>query len=264
MPLSHQWTGDQYRCGRWVASQRHQCPPRRKRRGDAGTGAWMTHAALAADIVKRGDATRGPLAHSSAYGGAAPGSDAAMATFARNDAAADTPRTPVKESLISGDAYVCANISSPQTCDERHRNDSGGWNTVGFLDSGTTTSRGKWRGIDPANIAAPTVKVLYDAYGLLYTRDSVLHPLSSSEFREVVGSLETLSLISAVDGKTGSFAVLQTPGRRRRKDIFANIHGLADEKRVASCVGEKEMEQAVEGLGVGILRSILSGEALDY
>ncbi|KAK3383003.1 putative cell division control protein [Lasiosphaeria ovina] len=115
-----------------------------------------------------------------------------------------------------------------------------------------------------SQIAAPTVKVLYDAYGLLCTRDSVLHPLSSSEFREVVGSLETLSLISAVDGKTGSFAVLQTPGRRRRKGIFANVHGLADEKRVASCVGEKEMEQAVEGLGVGILRSILSGEALDY
>ncbi|KAK3394308.1 putative cell division control protein [Podospora didyma] len=115
-----------------------------------------------------------------------------------------------------------------------------------------------------SQITAPTVKVLFETYSVLCTRDSVLHPLSSSEFREVVGSLETLSLISAVDGKTGSFAVLQTPGRRKRKDIFASVTGLADERRVASCVGEKEMEQAVEGLGVGILRSILSGEALDY
>ena len=72
-----------------------------------------------------------------------------------------------------------------------------------------------------------------------------------------------MSLITAVDGKTGSFAVLQTPGRRKRKDIFANVHGLGDEKRVASCFGEKEMEQALDsGTGVGILRSILSDDAM--
>ncbi|KAK3943610.1 cell division control protein 18 [Diplogelasinospora grovesii] len=115
---------------------------------------------------------------------------------------------------------------------------------------------------------APTVKTLYEAYSQLCTRESVLHPLSSSEFREVVGSLETLSLITPVDGKTGSLVVAQTPGsvrRRRRMDGFTTM-GSGDEKRVASCVGEKEMEQAVEesGAGVGILRSILSGEALDY
>ncbi|KAK3337025.1 P-loop containing nucleoside triphosphate hydrolase protein [Cercophora scortea] len=116
-----------------------------------------------------------------------------------------------------------------------------------------------------AQVTAPTVKTLFETYSVLCTRDSVLHPLSSSEFREVVGSLETLSLTTAVDGKTGSFAVLQTPGggRKRRKDIFAGVHGLADEKRVASCVGESEMEGALEGPGVGILRSILSGDALD-
>ncbi|KAK3695000.1 P-loop containing nucleoside triphosphate hydrolase protein [Podospora appendiculata] len=115
-----------------------------------------------------------------------------------------------------------------------------------------------------SQVTAPTVKTLFETYSVLCTRDSVLHPLSSSEFREVVGSLETLSLTTAVDGKTGSFAVLQTPGgRKRRKDIFAGVHGLADEKRVASCVGESEMEGALEGPGVGILRSILSGEALD-
>ncbi|KAM7211236.1 cell division control protein [Rhypophila decipiens] len=114
-------------------------------------------------------------------------------------------------------------------------------------------------------VAAPTVKALYDIYSVLCTRDSVLHPLSSSEFREVIGSLETLSLISEADGKTGSFRVSQTPGgRKKRRDIFANVHGLGDEKRVASCVGEKEMETALEaGAGVGILMSILSGEALD-
>jgi cell division control protein 6 len=110
---------------------------------------------------------------------------------------------------------------------------------------------------------APNIKTLYDTYCLLCTQDSVLHPLSSSEFREVMGSLETLSLVSAVDGKTGSFTVSQTPSKRGRRSAFGSSTGLTDEKRVASCVGEKEMEQAVEGIGAGILQSILNGEALD-
>ncbi|KAI1817761.1 cell division control protein [Poronia punctata] len=110
---------------------------------------------------------------------------------------------------------------------------------------------------------APTIKVLYETYSLLCTRDSVLHPLSGSEFREVVGSLETLSLVSEVDGRTGSLAMLQTPSKRAKRTGFAGGVGLADERKVASCVGERELEQAIEGLGVGILRSILSGEALD-
>ncbi|KAI0008872.1 cell division control protein Cdc6 [Xylariaceae sp. FL0662B] len=110
---------------------------------------------------------------------------------------------------------------------------------------------------------APSVKLLYETYCLLCTRDSVLHPLSSSEFREVVGSLETLSLVSAVDGKTGSLAMLQTPSKRAKRNGFAAGVGLADEKKITSCVGEKELEQAVEGLGADILKSILSGEALD-
>ena len=111
--------------------------------------------------------------------------------------------------------------------------------------------------------AAPSVKALYDTYNVLCTRDSVLHPLSSSEFREVVDSLETLSLVSAVDGKTGSLALLQTPRKRGKRSAFAAGAGPADERKVASCVGEKELEQAIEGLGADILRSILSGEAMD-
>jgi cell division control protein 6 len=106
---------------------------------------------------------------------------------------------------------------------------------------------------------APTIKTLFDTYCQLCTRDSLLHPLSSSEFREVVGSLETLGLISAVDGKTGSFAMAQTPSKRGRRATI----GSGDEKRIASCTGEREMESVADGPGAGILRSILSGEALD-
>lgn len=118
-----------------------------------------------------------------------------------------------------------------------------------------------------SRVTAPSVKALFEAYATLCTRDAVLHPLSASEFREVVGSLETLSLITAVDGKTGSFAALGSGSARKRRDIFGTGGGGgvgADEKRVASCVGEREMEGAVEGMGAGILRSILSGDALDW
>lgn len=111
--------------------------------------------------------------------------------------------------------------------------------------------------------AAPTVKALYDAYRMLCKRDSVLHPLMSSEFRDVIGSLEILSLISAVDGKTGSFVGLNTPSKRGRKAGFGDGVGIGDEKRVGSCVGEKELQQAAEGLGASILKSILSGDGLD-
>jgi cell division control protein 6 len=107
---------------------------------------------------------------------------------------------------------------------------------------------------------APTIKALYGVYCILCTRDSILHPLTSTEFRDVVGSLETLSLISAVDGRNGSFVAF-TPGKRGRK--FGSGVGVGDERRVGSCVGEKEVAQAVEGLGAGILKSILSGEGLD-
>ncbi|EFY86854.1 AAA ATPase [Metarhizium acridum] len=106
---------------------------------------------------------------------------------------------------------------------------------------------------------APTIKTLFDTYCQLCTRDSLLHPLSSSEFREVVGSLETLGLIAAVDGKNGSFNMAQTPSKRGRKSTV----GSEGEKRVASCTGEKEIQSVADGPAAGILRSILSGEALD-
>lgn len=107
---------------------------------------------------------------------------------------------------------------------------------------------------------APTVKMLFDAYCRLCKSDSVLHPLSSSEFREVVGSLETLGLITDVDGKKGGLVINQTPSRRGRWNGLANT---GEEKRVASCVGEEEVEQATDGIGAGILKIILNGDALE-
>ncbi|KAB8302700.1 hypothetical protein EYC80_006062 [Monilinia laxa] len=112
---------------------------------------------------------------------------------------------------------------------------------------------------------APTIKQLYNIYSMLCTRDAILHPLTSTEFRDVVGSLETLSLIAPVDGKNGSFVMNGVARGRGRpsKKFFGTGVGIGDEKRVASCVGEKEVASAVEGLGAGILKSILNGDGLD-
>ncbi|KAH6961262.1 P-loop containing nucleoside triphosphate hydrolase protein [Fusarium avenaceum] len=120
-----------------------------------------------------------------------------------------------------------------------------------MTNGGVTPSKSK--------LLAPTIKTLFDAYCQLCTRDSVLHPLSSSEFREVAGSLETLGLVNASDGKSGSFITPQTPSKRGRKTLAAT----GDERRITSCVGEKEVESIADGVGTGILKSILSGEALD-
>ncbi|KAI9717542.1 MAG: hypothetical protein M1812_004683 [Candelaria pacifica] len=106
---------------------------------------------------------------------------------------------------------------------------------------------------------APTVRALFEAYCGLCKRDNMLHPLSSTEFRDVVGSLETLSLVAAADGKRSSFALPGTPSKKGRAAFGA---GQGEERRVASCVGDKEIESAVEGVGGGILKGILSGEGL--
>jgi cell division control protein 6 len=105
---------------------------------------------------------------------------------------------------------------------------------------------------------SPTVKKLFDAYSRLCTYDSVLHPLSGSEFREVISSLETLGLVTPVDGKTGDLVFSQTPSKKRRAGFLA----ANEERRVASCVAEDEIEQAAEGVGAGILKAILHGEEL--
>ncbi|KAI9814738.1 MAG: AAA ATPase [Pycnora praestabilis] len=109
--------------------------------------------------------------------------------------------------------------------------------------------------------AAPTVRALFDAYSGLCKRDGMLQSLSSTEFRDVVGSLETLSLISGAEGRNGSFVGLFGTPSKKGKGGFGV--GMGDERRIASCAGEKELEAAVQGVGSGILKGILSGEGLE-
>jgi cell division control protein 6 len=109
--------------------------------------------------------------------------------------------------------------------------------------------------------SAPTIKALHDAYSGLCNREKTLHALSGTEFREIVASLETLSLVALVDGQNGSLTPSRTlrgtPSRRGRGGGgFSAV--LADEQRVASAVSLKEIRESLdEGLGTGILKSML-------
>lgn len=111
---------------------------------------------------------------------------------------------------------------------------------------------------------APSVKQLFEAYSNLCKQDKLLHPLTSIEFRDVVSGLETLSLVSGVDGKNGSFAMpitpTRTPSRKGRGGFGMAMAG--DDRRVASVVGQKELLSALEGAGGELLRDILDGDVL--
>lgn len=127
-----------------------------------------------------------------------------------------------------------------------------------------------------ADRAAPTMRALYETYAALCKRDGMLHPLTGTEFRDVVGSLETLSLITPLDGtgRTGrggggggggfGGSRTSTPSRSGKRRARATTTGLvnggamADERRLASCVAEKELLAAVHGgVAGGILRGLL-------
>lgn len=111
-----------------------------------------------------------------------------------------------------------------------------------------------------ANQTAPTIRALAHAYNSLCQRDNVIHALGSTEFRDVVSSLETASLVASGDGKGGSLAGPSTPSKRGRGTGFGTS---GDDKRVSASVGLKDLRSAVEGPGAGVLRSILSGEGLE-
>ena len=98
---------------------------------------------------------------------------------------------------------------------------------------------------------APTVRMLYQTYCSLCRRDNALHPLTSTEFADVVSGLETLGLVG--EEKTGrGFGM--TPSKKGKGK------GMGEEKRVVGFVDEKEVKSCLDGVSGGILRSLLGFE----
>ncbi|KAL1997892.1 hypothetical protein VTN02DRAFT_491 [Thermoascus thermophilus] len=122
--------------------------------------------------------------------------------------------------------------------------------------------------------APPTIKQLFDTYCALCRHDNILHPLTASEFRDVLGSLETMGLVGEVQGRGrggtvaaaaagggGSGLLLMRSPSKSGSGPSTPSKGL-DERALACFVTHREVESQISGPGEGILRRLLSGEGL--
>ena len=111
--------------------------------------------------------------------------------------------------------------------------------------------------------AAPKIREVYEAYGALCTREDLLSALAYSEFRDVVCNLETMGLLTAADGKAGSFVQIATPSRKQRGS--GNALGTAiEDRRVHGTAGIEELKASLESAGAvrHMLERMLDGRDL--
>ncbi|KAL3463142.1 P-loop containing nucleoside triphosphate hydrolase protein [Aspergillus heterothallicus] len=111
---------------------------------------------------------------------------------------------------------------------------------------------------------APTVKQIFDAYCKLCRRDNILHPLTSTEFKDVLGSLETLGLVGDYQsrGRGGTVAGGSDIRRTPSKSSGSSLNKALDEQSLVCFVSQREIEGQITGPGEGILRRLFSGEGL--
>lgn len=112
----------------------------------------------------------------------------------------------------------------------------------------------------PRTETALSIRKLYDTYCTLCKRDKALHPLTATEFADVIGGLETLGLVGEGNGSGRVFAVAAkgTPGKKK---MNGGANSAQEERRVVCWVSEGEVESCLEGAGGGILRGLLVGES---
>ncbi|MCJ1401690.1 AAA ATPase [Xylographa trunciseda] len=101
--------------------------------------------------------------------------------------------------------------------------------------------------------AVPTIRKVYEMYRELCKRDNALHPLTTTEFADVIGNLETLTLIQGGNGRgpMGLGLARLTPSKKVLR---------AEDRKIVSCVSEKELEGCLNGPGGGLLKGLLSGD----
>ena len=99
----------------------------------------------------------------------------------------------------------------------------------------------------------PSVKEVYQVYCKLCKREDALRPLISTEFVDIVSSLETLGLIGEDRCHRGISAA---PGTLSRKS-----KGIPEEKRILCYVNEDELNRCLGGVGREILTGLLAFDA---
>ena len=103
----------------------------------------------------------------------------------------------------------------------------------------------------------PTIRQLHATYSGLCRRDNGLHPLTATEFVDVISGLETLGLVTD-EKKGGSFGVKIGTPRRKGKSTGGFV---AEERRVICFVDERELEGCLDGPGGSLLQGLLRGDA---
>lgn len=97
--------------------------------------------------------------------------------------------------------------------------------------------------------AAPTVGKLYQTYCALCKRENALHPLTNTEFVDIVSGLETLGLIGEQRSGRGFGVSSGTPSKKGR--------GIVEDRSIMCFVDGNELKACLEGVGNGILLGFL-------
>ncbi|KAB8075298.1 P-loop containing nucleoside triphosphate hydrolase protein [Aspergillus leporis] len=114
--------------------------------------------------------------------------------------------------------------------------------------------------------SAPTIKQIFDTYCTLCRTDNILHPLTATEFKDVLSNLETLGLVGEFQGKGRGGTV--AGGSNIRRSPSKSMGGpmtpsrAMDEQGLVCFVSQKEIETQLAGPGEGILRRLLTGQGL--
>ncbi|KAF4213339.1 hypothetical protein CNMCM8980_000671 [Aspergillus fumigatiaffinis] len=115
-------------------------------------------------------------------------------------------------------------------------------------------------------MSAPTIKQVFDTYCTLCRKDNILHPLTATEFKDVISNLETLGLVGEFQGRgrggtvSGGSDIRRTPSKSGCGPMTPR-KGM-DEQGLVCFVSQKEIESQIAGPGEGILRRLLMGEGL--
>ncbi|EEQ34501.1 AAA ATPase [Microsporum canis] len=116
---------------------------------------------------------------------------------------------------------------------------------------------------------APSSRELFETYSGLCRRDNILQPLTATEFRDVISSLETMGLVGEVDARSrgagspaasGLFSTPSRSGRGRPSVVKGMVR--SDDSGLVCLVGEKEVQSQISGPGEGILKALLAAD--DY
>ncbi|KAJ5729292.1 uncharacterized protein N7483_003800 [Penicillium malachiteum] len=112
----------------------------------------------------------------------------------------------------------------------------------------------------------PTVKQAFDTYCTLCRNDNILHPLTATEFKDVLSNLETMGLVGEYQGRgrggtvAGGSDVRRTPSKSG--SVTSTPQKAMGEQGLVCFVSQSEIESQIAGPGEGILRRLLRGDGL--